>query len=661
MNKKKVVLGIFAVMLLLLSTASVSVYVFRQELKFLAFQELSKRFQLRYGYRLEASNFDITFPDEIKLEGIKLFDAHQSAKPSPRTPLLVLKKAECKILNLFSFDEAPELSRMILDSGNIDMTGIFESISRRDRQPVFENMISAGDSAKPGWNHKLRAFYTALFDHMPDEIWLNNVQCNYQTNFKDIEAELIFEYAFLVRGNYEALLSLKDIKEEDSLAGDNAVEIVAVGNVEKSSKQISMIAYIERPFPRIPFLKKLTGRDIRVDSMHMAFRPVKMDAQQTKLSGSMSLANICVEDEKIASEPIELDAFSSEYSVLVGAKSLRIDSSTVCKMNHLPFKLAAWIDKSDSLRAGFKVQTDTLMANKFFDALPKAMLAEMEGYDFRGNIAYSLFVDVDFQDLENIVMRPQVYKSDFRVVSLGGKNDLSKLENDFTYAVKNDKGRMVQTVDLSATSPFYKRIETLPQHLIMAVLTNEDGAFFRHRGFNTEAITNSIADNIREQRFARGASTITMQLVKNLYLTKEKTLARKFQEVLITWILENSGDVSKKRMLEIYFNIIEWAPGIYGIGQASLYYFNKPPYRLTPAEALFLTTVIPSPKKFMRAFDKDGRLTKEWKGRMKLIASEMFRRGYLETDELNYDIELRGKAWNDLNKFIQDQYALARR
>ncbi len=106
-------------------------------------------------------------------------------------------------------------------------------------------------------------------------------------------------------------------------------------------------------------------------------------------------------------------------------------------------------------------------------------------------------------------------------------------------------------------------------------MTSEDGSFFYHNGFNPNAFRESIVTNIKEKRFARGGSTISMQLVKNVFLTRNKTLARKIEEALIVWMIENKNLVSKQRMYEVYLNIIEWGPGIYGINQARQILFRK--------------------------------------------------------------------------------------
>jgi monofunctional biosynthetic peptidoglycan transglycosylase len=133
-------------------------------------------------------------------------------------------------------------------------------------------------------------------------------------------------------------------------------------------------------------------------------------------------------------------------------------------------------------------------------------------------------------------------------------------------------------------------------HLRNAVLVAEDGAFFQHSGYDLDELKESVKRNWREGRFARGASTITQQLAKNLYLSTSKNPLRKIRELLIARRMESV--LGKQRIFEIYLNVIEWGDGIYGIGSASQHYFGKKPSNLAPEEAATLAAMIPSPRSY---------------------------------------------------------------
>ena len=163
-------------------------------------------------------------------------------------------------------------------------------------------------------------------------------------------------------------------------------------------------------------------------------------------------------------------------------------------------------------------------------------------------------------------------------------------------------------------------------HLRNAVLIAEDGSFFQHSGYDIDEIKESVKRNWREKRFARGASTITQQLAKNLYLSTSRNPLRKVREFFIAQELERT--LSKQRIFEIYLNVIEWGDGIYGIEPAARRYFGKTPSELFPEEAAILAAMIPNPRRYTPA-----RNLKYLERRKKEILERLARWKYLPPDE----------------------------
>lgn len=162
-----------------------------------------------------------------------------------------------------------------------------------------------------------------------------------------------------------------------------------------------------------------------------------------------------------------------------------------------------------------------------------------------------------------------------------------------------------------------------------------------------ESIQQSIAEDIKRKKFARGGSTISMQLVKNVFLNRNKTIARKIEEIIIVWLIENQGLCTKERMYEVYLNIIEWGPGVYGITDASRFYFNKKPADLTLSEAIYLASIIPKPKYFKYSFDANGGLNSSVKEFIIAIANKMLNKKMISDSELqniNTEIIISGEA-----------------
>jgi monofunctional biosynthetic peptidoglycan transglycosylase len=162
--------------------------------------------------------------------------------------------------------------------------------------------------------------------------------------------------------------------------------------------------------------------------------------------------------------------------------------------------------------------------------------------------------------------------------------------------------------------------KSIPKDAVDAVVVSEDGTFWWHDGFDWFEFKESIERNFEEGRAVRGASTITQQLVKNLYLSSSKNPLRKLKEWILTWYMEQQ--LSKSRILEIYFNVIEWGDGVYGIEAASRYYFDKSASELTRDECTRLAAIIPSPRKHRADVDSKYVLR-----RSKLILERMEARG----------------------------------
>jgi monofunctional biosynthetic peptidoglycan transglycosylase len=133
-------------------------------------------------------------------------------------------------------------------------------------------------------------------------------------------------------------------------------------------------------------------------------------------------------------------------------------------------------------------------------------------------------------------------------------------------------------------------------YLVKAVLIAEDDKFWGHEGFDYEAIEKALERDLKAKTFKFGGSTISQQLAKNLYLSPEKSLIRKISEAVITWRMEKV--LSKKRILELYLNVVEWGDGIFGAEAASRYYYGKSSSELTPEEAARLASVLPNPGKY---------------------------------------------------------------
>jgi monofunctional biosynthetic peptidoglycan transglycosylase len=173
-------------------------------------------------------------------------------------------------------------------------------------------------------------------------------------------------------------------------------------------------------------------------------------------------------------------------------------------------------------------------------------------------------------------------------------------------------------------------ITTLPKRVQGAILVSEDWAFYRHPGYDEDQIQEAVKESLAAGHLKRGASTITQQVVRNLYLSKEKSLTRKAREIWMATKIEKV--LGKQKILELYFNIAEMGEGIFGIGPAAEYYFHKGASDLMPKEAAFLAMLLPSPKRYAISFQKRT-LTPYARRIIHSILNKMVMGGYITAEE----------------------------
>ncbi|MEZ4267344.1 MAG: biosynthetic peptidoglycan transglycosylase [Myxococcota bacterium] len=263
------------------------------------------------------------------------------------------------------------------------------------------------------------------------------------------------------------------------------------------------------------------------------------------------------------------------------------------------------------------------------DAIPRGLLPMLEGLKVQGTIGWQLDFSLDTTDMESLVYHSWPELNQFRVADMGTRLNLDAVRGTFLHRVEDADGTMRDML-VGPGSPDWVSLDAISSFMVRAVMTTEDGSFYRHNGFSPFAIRESIVTNLKKGGFYRGASTISQQLTKNLFLSREKTISRKLQELFITWQLESAMD--KDRIMALYLNIIEWGPGIYGIRQASRYYFGKHPTDLTALDAAFLASLIPNPKRYHHQFSR-GSVTDGWRTHLRWIMRAMVDRGRLSEEE----------------------------
>lgn len=378
---------------------------------------------------------------------------------------------------------------------------------------------------------------------------------------------------------------------------------------------------------RVPYLDERYNFKASFDSIRLNVENIDKYGSELHIDGYTSITNLKINHPKIASKDVVIKNARFDYRFLLGDDFISIDSTSTMQLNKIKVKPYVSYNTEKDTVYTLQVEIPKMKAQDFIVSLPDGLFTHFQGMEATGDFDYKLDFKFNKNKPNTLVFDSKLNKQDLKITKYG-EADLNKLNGEFVYRaiIQNVLQRPVL---VGNANPNYTPIDQISPYLQKCVLTTEDPSFFSHRGFINEAFKQSILKNIRTKKFSRGASTISMQLIKNVFLTREKTLSRKLEEILLVYILENNRVVSKQRMLEVYFNIIEWGPNVYGIGEASHFYFQKSPSALNVDECLFLATIIPKPRKFMYQFNDEGNMKDYAVKNQKFLRNLMFRRGLL--------------------------------
>jgi hypothetical protein len=395
----------------------------------------------------------------------------------------------------------------------------------------------------------------------------------------------------------------------------------------------------------LPFLNYKLEARVGFDTLAFSIAEQESGDDLARISGFVSLSGLMADHRRIAAGPVEFDKAEIRYLLNIGSDYAELDSSTSVSFNRIDFHPYIRYRPKPEKQITLQVHKPQFSAQDLFSSFPQGLFTNLDGIRVKGNLSWHLDFFVDLSVPDSLKFSTSLDRHQFSVVSYGNA-DLTKINGPFLYTAY-DRDIPVRTFMIGPENPEFRTLDRISPYLQSAVLTCEDGGFYQHRGFLPDAFRESIITNIKERRFARGGSTISMQLVKNVFLSRNKTVARKLEEALIVWLIENQGLCTKERMYEVYLNLIEWGPMIYGANEASHYYFRKDASRLTLAEAIFMASIIPRPKWFKYSFDESGHLRESNAAFYRLVSGKMVNKGWItsqDADKLIPDVELKGPA-----------------
>ncbi len=371
-----------------------------------------------------------------------------------------------------------------------------------------------------------------------------------------------------------------------------------------------------------------------------------------RFNGDLKVAGLSVEHAGLASEPVtgmELalilrgTAFPATRRVAIDRLEGRI-GELLGKVNGFVELAPGTFTFADGNKLGFlprlelTLQVPPLPCAKALASLPPTLAPQMQGFVMQGTFGAEISTRIDYANLEAMELKGKVGIDGCRVLKvppgitalISGHSFGQVVEVPKSASAKGAAGEMEDMeFIIGPENPDFVPYEEISPHLIASIMTTEDNGFFKHRGWVTSEFRQALKRNLQRGGFRGGASSITMQMVKNVLLSHEKTLSRKLQELFLVWYLEH--EIPKERILELYFNAIEFGPRIYGIGPAAHHYFGKNASDLTPLEGAFFSSILPSPKRRYIQYCH-GSLSAQWERYVHRILAKMHERGRIDDE-----------------------------
>ncbi len=358
-------------------------------------------------------------------------------------------------------------------------------------------------------------------------------------------------------------------------------------------------------------------------------------AEPLSIRGRLALRSAALYAPRIAPEPVtDIEAtVEGEGTWRAESRRLEVRRATVT-MGRASLEVAGALEWTpDHYLVDVTATLPSTDCGTAVSAIPRDLLADLAGFSWQGRIGGRLVASVDSRRLEETELDIDVSDA-CQFETVPAVADLRRFQSPFLHTVLEPDGTWFEMTTGPGTGS-WTSIFAMSPFFIQAVLAHEDASFFRHGGFAPWAIRSALVRNLAEGRYVVGASTITMQLAKNLFLHREKTLARKVQEVLLAWWLESA--LEKRDILELYLNVIEYGPGVYGIRHAAQHYFGRDPSELSPAESAFLANILPNPKLYHGQYER-GELSSSMRNRVQRFLHHMHARGRIDDEALEYGL-----------------------
>ena len=359
---------------------------------------------------------------------------------------------------------------------------------------------------------------------------------------------------------------------------------------------------------------------------------VTLAAGKADVEGDLQLAGLNIDHPLLARQPVLGLGFAFNFTGEVdpAQRTVVIEAATLRRGGLEVDFDGEFVHAEDVLRRKYRLHlaVPKVACQEVIKAIPAELAPSLVGFELKGDFELEIEANIDFADLEKMTLTGRVEKDKCKAVKAPELVSKERLSGAFVHRVTMRDGQQ-RTVDLREGSSTYTPLDQISPYMVAAVMTTEDGGFWKHKGFITSQFQAALKRNLEAGKIRLGASTITMQMVKNVLLSHERTLSRKLQEMFLTWYVEQS--LTKDRIMEVYLNVIEFGPGVYGVTRGAAHYFGKAPADLTPPEAAYLALMLPSPVRRHVNYCEGG-LTPVFQAKMKRLLGIMNTRGRIDPE-----------------------------
>jgi hypothetical protein len=625
MNWRKIIKGTAAGLILI-----VLLYMlFRNYVLHFALDKMAARLEKRFGLELVVEKSSFNGLATVEMNSITITPASgdtllylDSLSATPSVGSLLLLNVRLRSLEMKN-----GFVRLVCKDSICNFSSLFSKSSAAD---------SRGDTladANKNYASLFYRFFSTAFNLAPQNAMMSNLDMSFVTDsfLAEVSIPVFSSSSERMEGELEDVRQNRKWKME--------------GTFDQDERKYAAVIYPLSGKARLPLLKELFSVTAGFDTLRIALTENNYTEGIFTMSGRISSDEFSLYHKKISNDTVLVAKGEFNYDVTITPRSVSLDSTSTARLNkislHPFFRMSAEKSKVYELA----MRTDTTPATEFFSSLPPGVFDETRGIQADGKLQYVMRFKLNAFEPDSVMFDSQMRKIKFRLRKSGREN-LFRMNEEFMHTVY-EYGRPFRSFMVGPSNPDFTPAGHVAQDLKNAILTSEDGSFFFHNGFNEEAFRKSIAENYRKGKFVRGGSTITMQLVKNVFLSRHKTIARKAEEALIVWLLESNNLTTKERMFEVYLNIIELGPGVYGVGEASRFYFDKKPSELTLSESIFLASLLPHPKWFKYSFDTQGNLKSYLADYYRVVSNFLLRRNLIpqsEYDKIVPNVELKGIA-----------------